>query len=332
MTVRPSCSGRGSPQRRSRQRLIVGERSRRARRGRRASRRRPARGSSAPSRADDHGRARARAGRPASAAPSASGRRSRCRHARPARAQLGHAARAACSRGALVDDEEDVDRRRPRRIAPRARARAAAARCRRRSRCRASAARRSPRRARRSGRRRRSCDCAPSSASYELERRARVVVEAAHERRLERVGDAVRVEVARARRRMLAAGVAERLADLRRAAQRLPHALGFFTSKTRSGVVARLARASSSSSAVVLVEPGGRALDVRRPAVRVADRVQLQLLLRDAEPRRELVVQLDHLGVDGGIGGADRLDRAAASARGSGPSGARRSGTSGPIV
>ena len=50
----------------------------------------------------------------------------------------------------------------------------------------------------------------------------------------------------------------------------------------------------------VRVEPRVQPLDVRRAAVRVADRVQLQLPLRDAEPAEQLVVELDHLGVDAG--------------------------------
>src|SRR2546423_11362736 len=50
----------------------------------------------------------------------------------------------------------------------------------------------------------------------ELERRARVVVEAAHECRLERVRDSVEVEVLADAREVLRALVAERVADLRR--------------------------------------------------------------------------------------------------------------------
>ena len=57
------------------------------------------------------------------------------------------------------------------------------------------------------------------------------------------------------------------------------------------------------------VEPGVQPLDVRRAAGGVSDRVQQQLELRHSEQAQQLVEELDHLGVDGGIGRADRLDR-----------------------
>jgi len=59
---------------------------------------------------------------------------------------------------------------------------------------------------------------------------------------------------------------------------------------------------------VVFVEPLHELLDVGGPAVAVADRVQLELILRHAEPAQELVVQLDDLRVDERIVRADCLD------------------------
>ena len=57
------------------------------------------------------------------------------------------------------------------------------------------------------------------------------------------------------------------------------------------------------------VEPDVQPLDVVRPALLVADRVELQLPFGDADPAQELDVQLDELGIDRGVGGTDRLDR-----------------------
>ncbi len=54
-----------------------------------------------------------------------------------------------------------------------------------------------------------------------------------------------------------------------------------------------------------LVQPG----DVLGPAVLVADGVEPQLPVGHAEPAQQLRVELDHLGVDGGIGRADHLER-----------------------
>ena len=76
------------------------------------------------------------------------------------------------------------------------------------------------------------------------------------------------------------------------------------------------------------VEPRVQPLDVRGPAVAVADRVELQLVARHAEVAQQRVVVLDHLGVDRGVGGADALERELRSARGSARAAAPRSGTS----
>ena len=65
----------------------------------------------------------------------------------------------------------------------------------------------------------------------------------------------------------------------------------------------------SSSSSLALVEPRAEPLDVGRPAVAVADRVQLELVVGDAEIAEQRVVEMEHLGVERGVVGADRLDR-----------------------
>ena len=160
----------------------------------------------------------------------------------------------------------------------------------------------------------------------ELERGARVVVEPAHERRIERRtarragrGAPHLVEVR-------ATLVAERVADLRRVGERRAHVPDSSRRRPAAGSSRACARASSSSSVDVRVEPRVQPLDVGRPAGGVADRVQPQLPLRHAEPPQQLVVELDHLGVDRRVGGADRLDRelpvlAVAAAAGRGRSG-----------
>src|SRR5687768_888450 len=57
------------------------------------------------------------------------------------------------------------------------------------------------------------------------------------------------------------------------------------------------------------VEPGLEPPEVPGPAVAVADRVELELVVRRAGALQQLVVELDHLGVDSRIGRAERLDR-----------------------
>ena len=57
------------------------------------------------------------------------------------------------------------------------------------------------------------------------------------------------------------------------------------------------------------VEPRRQALDVGGAAFRIADRVELQPVLGHAKSPQELRVELDQLGVEGGVVGADRLDR-----------------------
>ena len=59
----------------------------------------------------------------------------------------------------------------------------------------------------------------------------------------------------------------------------------------------------------MLVEPLRKFLDVGGTAVGVADRVELEHVVGHADATQELGVELDHLGVDRRIVGADRLDR-----------------------
>ena len=119
----------------------------------------------------------------------------------------------------------------------------------------------------------------------ELEGRARVVVEPAHEGRDELVGDAVRVEVAANRGEVLAALVAERLADRGRLREHLPHVrrLGGEVVERAQRIAARLVASLLVEVALAGVEPVAQPLDVGRAAVPVADRVQLEPVLGDAE-------------------------------------------------
>ena len=142
----------------------------------------------------------------------------------------------------------------------------------------------------------------------ELEGRPRVVVEAAYEGRRELVGDAHRVQVLANGREVLTAGVAQRLADRRRAAEKLLHALVLHVEDAQRRGRALRARLGVELG-LVLVEPGGEPLDVRRPAVGVADRVEVEHAVPDAEPVGQRRVELDDLGVDRRVVGADRLDR-----------------------
>ena len=223
---------------------------------------------------------------PASAGPSASGRRSRCRRRCP-RARSCSASGGTSSRGAsALEDEEDVDRGRlgastpSSSIASRSRSMPAP------KPTPASAGRRSPRRDSRSGRRPRSSSSALSVRPDELPGRARVVVEPADERR----------HRARTRRRTRRGRRAPRRSARAHASQsdspifgasveQLRTSGSFFTSKTRSGLVARFC-ARRVELVLVLGEPGAQLLEIRGPAVAVADRVELEPVRRDAEAAR----------------------------------------------
>ena len=132
--------------------------------------------------------------------------------------------------------------------------------------CPASAHRRAARPGRRSGRPRRSCPARGPSRSVELERGARVVVDASHEgrdrsctgRRTRRGRAAPRRSARRTRRR------ATRRSSARRGAPPAP--ARFLTSNTRSGDVARFCRAPSSSTSSCSSSQSRQPLDVRRPA------------------------------------------------------------------
>ena len=118
----------------------------------------------------------------------------------------------------------------------------------------------------------------PERLAHELEGRARVVVEPAHEGRRQPVLDPVGVEVPADAGEVRLALLAQRLADLRRLRQRLLHAPGFWArlSNTRSGLVSPLGARLLVELVGVLVEPGVQLLEVRGAAVPVADRVQLE--------------------------------------------------------
>ena len=142
----------------------------------------------------------------------------------------------------------------------------------------------------------------------ELEDRPGVVVEAADEGGHELVIDPVGIEERSDRVEVLAARVAERLPDLRGVLQGSAHPLVLHIKdlqRARRALVARLVVERVFVRVQPLVEPR----DVRGAAVRVADRVQVQRPARDAESPQELRVELDQLGVEGGIVGADCLDR-----------------------
>ena len=109
-------------------------------------------------------------------------------------------------------------------------------------------------------------------------------------------------------REMLSALVAERLADLRRISKGGAHGLALDVEDTQRARLALLLRVLVEDVGV-LVEPSIQSLHVGRAAVAIADRVELQLVARDAEVAQQRVVVLDHLGVDGGIGRADALQR-----------------------
>ena len=145
---------------------------------------------------------------------------------------------------------------------------------------------------------------------HELERRARVVVEPADEGRHEPVLDPVGVQVAADRVEVRLALVAQRLADLRSLRERALDLLRLLGQVVEHAQRARLALRERVLVEFprVLVEPGIQLLEIRGPAVSVADRVQLEPGASDPEASQELVEELDHLRIDGGVVGAHRLD------------------------
>ena len=106
---------------------------------------------------------------------------------------------------------------------------------------------------------------------------------------------------------VLLALVAERLSDLRSVLQCRAHLLVLHVEDAERARGALLLRIVVEH-ALVRVEPRVQALDIRRAARAVADRVELELVARDAERAQERVVVLEHLGVDGRVGRADALE------------------------
>ena len=144
----------------------------------------------------------------------------------------------------------------------------------------------------------------------ELPGRPGVVVEAPHQRRHELVTDAGGVEVVTDLGEVLTAGVTERVADRRRLPEDLLRLrrLGGDVVERAERVAGGLLARRLVEPGRVLLEPGNEALEVGGPAGGVADRVQLEPVLADAEPTKERVEQVNHLRVDGGIVAADGLE------------------------
>ena len=79
-------------------------------------------------------------------------------------------------------------------------------------------------------------------------------------------------------------------------------------SSARRGLRDACSRVASSSSRGVLLEPGPQPVEIGGPAFSVADGVQLEPVVGDAEAAEQRVVELDHLRIERGVLGADRLD------------------------
>ena len=143
---------------------------------------------------------------------------------------------------------------------------------------------------------------------HELEHRARVVVEPAHERRHEHVLDAVGIEEGPHLGEVLLAG--RRRATRRSSAPRRARAAtaSFFVSKTRSGLTSRAPARVLVELVAALGEEGLQPLDVRGAALAVADGVQLQARVRDPGAALDGGEELDQLGVDGRVVRAHRLE------------------------
>ena len=107
---------------------------------------------------------------------------------------------------------------------------------------------------------------------------------------------------------MLAAGVAEGVADLRSEVERRSQPIVLDVEDLQDARGTLVCHLLVLEQLGVRVEPFVQACDVLRTAVRVADRIQQQRPIGHAEPPHQLRVELDHLGVDGRIGRADRLE------------------------
>ena len=107
---------------------------------------------------------------------------------------------------------------------------------------------------------------------------------------------------------MLPAGSAERLADLRGVVQSGAHTLILHVEDAQGRRRPLLPRILVED-VVVLVEPLRQARDVGGAALSIADRIELQPVFGHTKPAQQLRVELDQLGVECGVVGADRLER-----------------------
>ena len=144
------------------------------------------------------------------------------------------------------------------------------------------------------------------TGAVELPGGAGVVVEPAHQARLQLVGDAERVEVNANGGEVLGAGGTEPLDDAR--------SVGVKGDQRFLLRVEEAERVRRDPPAVALGDErlaaaveGGQLGDVAGPAGRIADRVEPGPYLGEADLGVEPGVQLDQLGVDGGSRVADRL-------------------------
>src|SRR5947208_15241813 len=96
---------------------------------------------------------------------------------------------------------------------------------------------------------------------------------------------------------MVTARLAQRIADFRCRCDDALHSFALrveHPQRTRLALCARLA----IELGFVLVKPGVETLEVSRPALTVADRVELKRVVLDAELPQEGVVELNELRVD----------------------------------
>ena len=142
----------------------------------------------------------------------------------------------------------------------------------------------------------------------ELERRARVVVEPAHERRVDARTGRRRGRAARATASKCARHSSQSDSPIFGASSSAARTDGVLTSNTCSGLVARLCRASSSStSACSSSQAFSRSTYCGR---QFASPIEFRRSSHfvTPEPPQQLVVELDDLRVDRRVGAADRLD------------------------
>ena len=173
----------------------------------------------------------------------------------------------------------------------------------------ASPGRRAPRPGRRSARRRRARSARPSRVDSELEHRARVVVEPAHERRVDLVRARPRRRAARAPRRSArrprrragpAAAAPPPSPRACRRGRRRTRAAGSASSRA-ADLLRQLALARRAGSCGQLVEVVGARLGRAEAAIRSRSPVARPGALE------ELAQQQDQLGVERRVVGADRL-------------------------